>query len=67
MQRLADPTHLGQSQFRKCYKANFSADMFCGSTREKIREVQKVFSQDMKAEDLWVRFQSDSARHLACG
>ena len=49
VQRLADPTHLGQSQFRKCYKANFSADMFCVSTREKKREVQKVFSQDMKA------------------
>ena len=64
VQRLADPTHLGQSQFRKCYKANLflcwgfvkhsfihsmplrqyvSADMFCGSTREKKRELQTVF------------------------
>ena len=43
VQRLADPTHLGQSQFRKYYKANFSADMFCGSTREKKRELQTVF------------------------
>ena len=45
MQRLADPTHLEQSQFRKCYKANFSADMFSGSTRE----LQNVFCQDIKA------------------
>ncbi len=47
--RLADPTHVAQSQFRKCYKAQFSAGMFHASTREKKREVQKVFSQDMKA------------------
>ncbi|XP_041373729.1 uncharacterized protein LOC121386780 [Gigantopelta aegis] len=49
VQQLADPIHLGQSQFRKCYKANFSPDMFTGSTREQKREAQKVFSQDMKA------------------
>ena len=27
VQRLADPTHLGQTQFRKCYQANFSDEM----------------------------------------
>ena len=49
VQRLADPTHLGQSQFRQCSRANFSREMFPGRTREKQKEAQKVFSQDVKA------------------
>ena len=27
LQRLADPTHLGQSQFRQCNRANFSREI----------------------------------------
>ena len=49
VQRLADPTHLGQSQFRHCNRANFSREMFPGRTREQQKEAQKVFSQDVKA------------------
>ena len=49
VQRLADPTHLGQSQFRKCYQANFSDEMVPGRTREQKKEAQKVLSQDVKA------------------
>ncbi|KAL5020618.1 hypothetical protein ScPMuIL_002300, partial [Solemya velum] len=49
VERLADPTHLGQSQFKKCINAKFSSDMFSGATREKKREGQKVLSQDVKA------------------
>lgn len=49
VQRLADPTHLGQSQFRKCNQANFSQDMFPGKTREQKKQGQKVLSQDVKA------------------
>ena len=49
VQRLADPTHLGQSQFQKCYQANFSDGMFPERTREQKKEAQKVLSQDVKA------------------
>ena len=49
VQRLADPTHLGQSQFRKCNQANFSQDMFPGRTCEQRKAEQKVLSQDIKA------------------
>ena len=49
VQRLADPTHLGQSQFRKCYQANFSDGIIPGRTREQKKEAQKVLSQDVKA------------------
>ena len=49
VQRLADPTHLGQSQFRKCNQADFSQEMFPGKTREQRKEQQKVLSQDIKA------------------
>ena len=50
VKRLADPTHLGQAQFRKCMRAHFSTDMFPGtSTRESKVEAQKVLSRDIKA------------------
>lgn len=49
VERLADPTHLAQSQFRQCYKASFSAGMFTGSTREQRKQQQRVLSQDVKA------------------
>ena len=49
VQRLADPTHLGQSQFRKCNQADFSQEMFPGRTREQRKQQQKVLSQDIKA------------------
>ena len=48
-QRLADQTHLGQSQFRKCNQADFSQEMFPGRTLEQCKEQQKVLSQDIKA------------------
>ena len=49
VQRLADPTHLGQSQFRKCNQANFNQDMFSGRTCEQPKAEQKVLNQDIKA------------------
>ena len=49
VQRLADQTHLGQSQFRKCNQVNFSQDMFPGRTCEQRKAEQKVLSQDIKA------------------
>ncbi|OWF45136.1 hypothetical protein KP79_PYT13246 [Mizuhopecten yessoensis] len=50
VKRLADPTHLGQAQFRKCMHAHFSTDMFPGmKTREGKIESQKVLSRDIKA------------------
>ena len=47
--RQADPTHLGQAQFRSCYNANFSQQMFPGKTRESQQQQQRAFSQDIKA------------------
>ncbi|CAC5422149.1 unnamed protein product [Mytilus coruscus] len=35
VERQADPIHLGRSQFRQSNSANFSLNMFPGSTREK--------------------------------
>ena len=49
VERLADPTHLGQAQFKKCYNAKYSDGMFPAKTREKRVEQQKVLSQDIKA------------------
>ena len=49
VQHLTDPTHLGQSQFRKCNQADFSQEMFPGRTRGQRKEQQKVLSQDIKA------------------
>ncbi len=49
VERLADPTHLAQGQFRKCRSADFSLDMFPGSTREKKNEAKTILSQDVKA------------------
>jgi hypothetical protein len=49
VERLADPTHLGQAQFRQCYSAKFSSEMFSGKTREKRQEQQRALSQDVKA------------------
>ncbi|KAL5008429.1 hypothetical protein ScPMuIL_014010 [Solemya velum] len=46
VQRLADPTHLGQGQFNRCLRANFSPTMFSGSTRGSKKEAQKIPSQD---------------------
>ncbi|CAG2217564.1 unnamed protein product [Mytilus edulis] len=49
VERQADPIHLGRSQFRQSNSANFSLNMFYGSTREKKKQGQKVLSQDLKA------------------
>ncbi|XP_071117093.1 uncharacterized protein [Haliotis cracherodii] len=49
VQRLADPTHLAQGQFRQCYRADFNPDMFPGTTRTQKLEAKKVLSQDVKA------------------
>lgn len=47
--RLSDPTHLGRSQFKKCFNSKFSNSMFQGKTRAAKRTAHKVFSQDVKA------------------
>ena len=50
VERLADPTHLGQAQFRECLKADFSSDIFPSvTTRTKKHELQKILSMDLKA------------------
>ena len=49
VERLADPTHLAQGQFRQCMKAQFNPDMFPGTTREQRLQAKKVLSQDVKA------------------
>ena len=46
--RMADPIHLAQGQFRACLKATFSSNMFPGKTKADKNEAQKVFSLDMK-------------------
>ncbi len=49
VKRLADPGHLGQSQFRRCQRATFSDSMFGCKTREQTRKAHTVFCQDVKA------------------
>ena len=49
VERLADPTHLGRSQFRQSNSAKFSHTMFPGATRETKKVEQRVLSQDIKA------------------
>ena len=46
--RLADPIHLGQSQFRKALSASFSRNMFPGETLVEKAVAQKVFAMDIK-------------------
>lgn len=54
VERLADPTHLGQAQFKRCYNAKFSAGMFPGHTLKTRTDQQKAFSQDVKARSSMV-------------
>ena len=50
VERQADPTHLGKSQFKRCKAANFSSGMFPGTTtRESKQRAQTALSQDVKA------------------
>ena len=49
VERLADPVHLGQGQFRATLRANFSESMFYAKTKEQKKEMQKAFSQDVKS------------------
>ena len=50
VERQADPVHLGQAQFRQCYKAQFRERMFpTAKTRGQRQSHQKVLSQDIKA------------------
>ena len=50
VERQADPVHLGQAQFRQCYKAQFSERMIStAKTREQRQSHQKVLSKDIKA------------------
>lgn len=49
VERLADPTHLGQAQFKRCYNAKFSEGMFPARTQKIRIEQQKALSQDVKA------------------
>ena len=47
VERQADPVHLGQAQFRQCYKAQFSEIMFpTAKTREQRQSHQKVLRSD---------------------
>lgn len=46
--RQADTAHLGQSLFRHTTKAVFSDTMFPGTTRQEIKEQQKMFALDLK-------------------
>jgi hypothetical protein len=46
--READTTHLGQSQFRHCVKAQFSKGMFNGKTADERKEQQKILGLDIK-------------------
>ncbi|MEG7521476.1 MAG: hypothetical protein M3H12_00005, partial [Chromatiales bacterium] len=48
VERQADTTHLEQSLFRNCMKAQFSARMFPGSTAVIRKEQKKNFSLDLK-------------------
>ena len=54
VERLADPTHLGQAQFKRCYNAKFSGGMFAGKTMKTRTDQQKAFSQDVKARSSMV-------------
>jgi hypothetical protein len=50
VERLADPTHLGQAQFHRCNKlGTFSETMFLARTKAERVTAQRVFSQDIKA------------------
>jgi len=49
VERLADPTHVGRSQFRQCNSAKFSTQMFPGKTKIEKSQAQKTLSQDVKA------------------
>lgn len=42
VERQADTTHLGQSQFRQTIRANFDATMFPGQSAERRKEQQKI-------------------------
>lgn len=46
--RLADHVHLGQTQFKAGMRATFSEEMFHGKTKAENRELQKIFSKDVK-------------------
>lgn len=46
--RQADTTHLGQSQFRYAVRASFSPGMFPGLSAERRKEQQKMLGLDIK-------------------
>ena len=48
VERQADTTHLGQSQFRQTIQAKFSEGMFPGETTEKKKEQQKFLGMDIR-------------------
>ncbi|XP_056017362.1 palmitoyltransferase ZDHHC4-like [Ostrea edulis] len=48
-ERLADPVHLGQSQFRASNRAVYSKAMFHTMTKEQKKELQRVFSNVLKS------------------
>ncbi|CAC5384066.1 unnamed protein product [Mytilus coruscus] len=47
VERLADPVHLGESQFRASLRAQYSAGMFHGKAKEENRQLKTVFSKDL--------------------
>jgi hypothetical protein len=48
VERQADTTHLGQSQFRQTIRANFDVAMFPGQSAERRKEQQKILGLDIK-------------------
>lgn len=48
IQRQADTTHLGQSQFRHAMKASFSEGMFPAKSAERRKEQHKMLSLDIR-------------------
>lgn len=49
VERLANHVHLGQSQFRASNRAVYSDEMFNSKTNEEKKELQRVFSNDLKS------------------
>ncbi|CAC5404695.1 unnamed protein product [Mytilus coruscus] len=50
VERQADPIHLGRSQFRQSNSANFSLNMFPGSTREKKKTRTESFESIFESQ-----------------
>lgn len=47
--RQADPVHIRQSQFNRCFKSQFSRDMFGQRTIAGYKKAKLEFSKDVKS------------------